>query len=553
MTLDEQELSGVAASPGVALAAAWQPRRNSGADPASLVADVDSVKDAFATVGDEFLALADGMRKKGLRDEANILTAESAIARDEELLSGVLEAMEEGATAGTAIYTVGEQFALLLEGLESEYLRERAADIRQVVRRTLTVLAGVRGTAPPQKPFILLDLDVGPVDLLEVAADGLAGAVSMRGGVNAHASIVARSLGIPLLIGIDTEALAVEDGDEVLIDADRSTLVLQPTEDSRAEANQQVAAAAAQRDQYALERDFPAQTADGFQVKIMCNVASAPEARIGLSAHASGVGLLRTELPFLHANRWPSGGMHRDTLTPIFAELDGLPVTVRMMDFSNDKVPPFLEGGLEGIEALLSNPAALRDQLAAVLDVGRRADTKVMLPMVRTPEEIAVVRGLMHEVAQELSIDEPELGIMVELPETADRAPELAKTSDFFSLGTNDLTAAVLGLSRTDQGMRPAMAAHPTVLKHIVATVKAADEAGIPVSVCGDAGGDPLVLPLLLAAGLRAFSVSATRVDEVRYRLRRINVSDWVDRLPEVLALLDAESVWEYVQHASGQ
>jgi phosphoenolpyruvate-protein kinase (PTS system EI component) len=509
------------------------------------------VRDAFATVGDEFLALADEMKRKGLREEAAILTAESAIARDAELLDGVLSAMVEGTPAGKAIQDVGEEFALTLENLESEYLRERAADIRQVVRRTLAVLAGGHGSSAPTKPFILMDTDVGPVDLLQVAAEGLAGAVSLRGGVNAHSSIVARSLGIPFLIGVDVAPLGIEDGVEVLLDADRAALILDPSADERIDANQRIAAAAAQRDQYALERDFAAETVDGRAVTVMCNVASAPEARIGFDAHASGVGLLRTELPFLDANQWPTESKHRETLTPIFSELDGISVTVRVMDFSNDKVPPFLEPGLEGIEALLAHPDALREQIRAVLDVGRRAQTRLMLPMVRTPEEVNTVRAMVREIAAELALPEPKLGIMVELPETADRAAELAQVSDFFSLGTNDLTASVLQLARTEQGMKPAMAADPRVLRHIAATVKAADEAGISVSVCGDAGGDPLVLPLLIGAGLRAFSVSATRVDEVRYRLRRIDAGEWAERLPEALELDGIEAVWDYVRVAS--
>jgi phosphoenolpyruvate-protein kinase (PTS system EI component) len=246
--------------------------------------------------------------------------------------------------------------------------------------------------------------------------------------------------------------------------------------------------------------------------------------------------------------------MHRETLTPVFEQLDGLPVTVRLMDFSNDKLPPFLANGseaLEGLEALLAHPDALRDQLAAVVDVGRRAQTQLMLPMVRRPEEVTVVRTMLREVATQLSVPVPKLGIMVELPEAVERAAELAEVSDFFSLGTNDLTAAVLRLSRVDQGARPALAAHPMVLAHIVTSVSAAEEAGISISVCGDAGGDPLVLPLLLAAGLRVFSVSPARVDEVRYLLRRFSVTEWAERLPEVLQLEDAEAVWAYVKRAN--
>ena len=551
MKLGERRVSGIAASPGVAVAAAWQPRRDPTAAPASLTADEETVRDAFATVADALVTLAAQMRTKGLREEAAILTAESAIARDEELLNAVVSAMADGATAGTAIRRAGEEFAALLESLESAYLRERAADIRQVVRRALLVLAGEQDNAPPPKPFVMMDADVGPVDLLEVAAQGLVGAVSLRGGVNAHAAIVARSLGIPLLVGIDPAELAIVDGCDVVLDADRAVLVIDPSREARADADRRVAEAISRRERFALERDLAPETADGRRVVLSCNVASAPEVTIGLAARASGVGLLRTELPFLNAQDWPTESLHRQTLKPVFAQLDDVPVAVRLMDFSNDKVPPFLKTGLEGLDALLDNPDALRAQLAAVLDVGRRAQTRIMLPMVRRPEQVSAVRAELRVMAHRIGVPEPMLGIMVELPEAVENAVSLAQVSDFFSLGTNDLTAAVLGLTRADQGARPALAAHPKVLACIVATCKAAVAAGISVSVCGDAGGDPLVLPLLLAAGVRNFSVSPARVDEVRYRIRRISLSEWTGRLGDVLRLADAEAVWRYVETAS--
>lgn len=549
--MTERRFSGVAASPGVAVANVWQPRRDPTAAMVSLTADEETVRDAFATVAEALLALAQEMQRKGLREEAGILRAEAAIARDEELLNAVVAGMAAGATAGAAIGRAGEDFAAMLEALDSAYLRERAADVRQVVRRALLVLAGGQDNAPPPKPFVLVDADVGPVDLLEVAAHGLAGAVSLRGGVNAHAAIVARSLGIPLLIGIDPVQLAILDGSDVVLDADGSVLIVDPSPAARADADGRIAEATFRRERFALERDLPSVTTDGRPVALFCNVASAPEVAIGLAARAAGVGLLRTELPFLHAHEWPAESRHRELLAPVFAQLDGLPVTVRLMDFSNDKVPPFLVSGLEGLDALLESPEALRAQLAAVLEVGRHAQTRVMLPMVRRPEQVTTVRAELRALAQRMGVAEPMLGIMVELPEAVDRAPRLAEVSDFFSLGTNDLTAAVLGLSRTDQGARPALAAHPRVMSCIVATCRAAMAAGIPVSVCGDAGGDPLVLPLLLGAGVGNLSVSPARVDEVRYRIRRISVHEWAGRLADVLPMAGAEAVWSYVEAAS--
>lgn len=543
-------LAGVAASSGIALAAPFLPHSDLHASAASdLKADPSAVTEAFAAVGGELSALAATLRAKGLADEADILEAESLIASDEELASEVLAAMAKGADAGDAIATVGAEFASLLESLESEYLQERAADVRQVVRRVLSLLSGPGETAALPEQFILCDADVGPADLLERAGDGLAGAVSLRGGVNAHAAIVARSLGVPLLLGIDPRQLEFAAGVDVLLDADRSVLVIDPPADVRKDARRRIRAGTDTRRRYAVERDQPAETVDGRPVVLLCNVASAAELQIAFDAGAAGVGLLRTELPFLDSTGWPTEEEHREFLETIFASLDDVPVTVRLLDFSNDKVPPFLIGRPAGLEALLAAPAALQAQLAAVLEVGRRARTTIMLPMVRTPEEVLAVRAQLRGLARQVRLPEPPLGVMVELPEAVERSDELAAVADFFSIGTNDLTSTVLGLDRSDQGSRPGLTAHPKVLSQVVRTCQAAKRAGIPVSVCGDAAGDPLVLPLLLGASVSTLSVSPARVDEVRWRIRRTNASEWETHLGKVLQLRDAEAALAYLDH----
>jgi len=549
--LAERSATGVSAAPGIARAVAWLPRRAAARDVTTLDADADTVREAFAAVATEFAELAHRMHDAGHSDEASILEAEAAIAIDEELVDGTLAAMADGAVAGVAIQSTGELLAAMLEELESPYLRERAADIRQVVRRVVGVLAGESAVRPPSQPFVLLDTDVGPVDLLEAAGAGLAGAVSLHGGVNAHAAIIARSLGIPFLIGIDVATLHIRDHCSVLVDADNATLVVDPSPAVMSDAEQRISQAASRRSRYVAERALGDRSADGQVVSVMCNVASAAEATIGMAACATGVGLLRTELPFLDVLHWPTEQMHRDVLAPIFEVWPGAPVTVRLMDFSNDKLPPFLLEGPTGLEALLAHPDAVSAQLRAIVDVGRRARTRIMLPMVRTAAELRTIRTRVRRVCSALDTPEPALGAMIELPEAAADAASIAETADFFSLGTNDLTAATLGLTRLDQGARPALAAHPQVLRHIVQTCAAAADAGIPVSVCGDAGGDPLVLPLLLGAGVRTFSVSPARVDEVRYRIRRIDAAAWALRLPEILALSDVESVWDFVERTS--
>jgi phosphoenolpyruvate-protein kinase (PTS system EI component) len=252
-------------------------------------------------------------------------------------------------------------------------------------------------------------------------------------------------------------------------------------------------------------------TADGEPVTVLCNVASAAETRLGLANGAAGVGLLRTEIPFTHVAGWPSRDDHRAALAPVLSLLDGRRAVVRLLDFAGDKVPPFR--GAEGLRAFLHAPGALAAQLAAILDAGAGADLAIMIPMVRSLDEVRLVRGELARAAKAGGVNPPPLGMMVELAATAAAAPAFAGSVEFFSIGTNDLTADVLRRDRS--ALRPSDAAERTVLAAIAATVRAAGEAGIGLSVCGDAAADPAVLPQLLAMGIRTVSVGAAQVAAV--------------------------------------
>jgi phosphoenolpyruvate-protein kinase (PTS system EI component) len=258
---------------------------------------------------------------------------------------------------------------------------------------------------------------------------------------------------------------------------------------------------------------------------LLCNVASATETRLGLAAGAAGVGLLRTEIPFSSAAAWPTEADHRAALDPVLGLLTGRPVVVRLLDFSGDKVPPFLADGRAGLAALLSHPRALGDQLRAVLRSGRETRLSVMVPMVSTLDEMAQVRSALADAVAEVGADMPELGMMVELAATASAADAFARASGFFSIGTNDLTSQVLGLDRADPAMRPALAADPRVLALISRVMQAAGAAGVDVSVCGDAAADPAVLPLLIGLGVRKLSVGAARVPQVAEWIARADSS----------------------------
>jgi phosphoenolpyruvate-protein kinase (PTS system EI component) len=494
--------SGTDVSPGSAVGVSWRVDRPV---PAGTTVTTDAVVAAFAAVAADLERLADRARADGRPVEAEIVEVGALIAADPALV--------EAAVAG-GVQEAVESYARTIEELPDETLADRAADVRQVGRRVLARLNGA-GSGRPDGRFVLVAAEIGAADLLD-NLDGLAGAVAVRGGANSHAAIIARSVGRPFVTGVDPAVLDLPDGTPLLVDG--ATVVVHPAPAELAAINAATARAAERRAALAAERGRPSVTADGHPFTLLCNVASDVEVRTGREAGAAGIGLLRTELPFLHDGRWPAEADHRRALRPILAAATGWPVTLRLLDFSGDKVPSYVDGS--GLAALLGHPAALAAQLRAALDLGRETDLRIMAPMVSTPDELATVRAAVDAVARDLGVAPVPVGAMVETLAAVEAVEELCAVADFLSIGTNDLTAVVLGLDRRDPRARPELAADPRIMTLVRQVAAAGARTGTPVSVCGDAAGHPATVPLLLAAGIRIFSVAAARVDETRVLLR---------------------------------
>jgi len=477
----------------------------------------EEVRDAFAAVAAERFALAERLRAAGRDQEAAIIEVGGLIAADPLLADPAVAAVRDGGDVATAVRQATETQAAVLETLANPEMAERAGDVRQVAHAVLDRL-GQAGAAPrPAGDFILVRREVSPADLIELTEVGLVGAVSVAGGASSHAAIIARGLGVPMIAGTDPAVLAVPAGQHGRLDADAGELIVGP------EAGDPPAARAehdlSQRQPGAAGAAGAARTADGREITVLCNVASAAETRLGLAAGAAGVGLLRTEIPYPEALAWPTLADHQAKLAPILGLLAGRTATVRLLDFSGDKIPPFLrdEAGVgSGLAALLAHRTALPDQLRAIMQAGRGTDLAILIPMVSSLDEVRQVRDVLTKTAAALGVDLPRLGIMVELQATAATAATFAPAVDFFSIGTNDLTGQVLGLDRRDPAAGPALAADPRVLTLIARVVDAGRQAGIGVSVCGDSAADPLVLPLLLGLGVGTLSVPAARVQRVR-------------------------------------
>ena len=275
---------------------------------------------------------------------------------------------------------------------------------------------------------------------------------------------------------------------------------------------------------------------------MLANVAGAAELRLALDAGAEGVGLLRTELAFLQADAWPTQAQHRRALEPVLRGLAGRPATVRVLDYGGDKLPPFLAGRRErGIQLLLQAPDAFAAQLSAILEAAAGAELRVLLPLVGSTAELDAAAAGLRAAANAVGAPVPPLGPMIETPGAAAIADALAQRAGLLSIGTNDLTAATLGVDRFAPGAGAAH--HPRVLAAIATSVQAARRAGIPIEVCGEAASDPTALPLLVGLGVDELSVGASRVGTVRAWVRELVLREAQELATRALQCTTAQQV----------
>jgi phosphoenolpyruvate-protein kinase (PTS system EI component) len=548
--MSERVLSGAPASPGLAIGRARvlsHPLEETARAPLSAgeaEAEAGRASDALREAAAELERIGSDLREQGRDDDAEIVETGALMAADPMLDSEVSAAvMERGLGAAAALVEATENFAAVIAALPDALLAARADDVRSLGRRAARIAAGVpdhqqggNGSA-----FVLVADDLGPADVAE-HGEQLAGIALSGGGVTAHAAIVARSLGIPMTVLAGPELLRVTDGAPIVVDGGEGAVILEPSAQRAQLAGEASDDRARTRAQEIADSSLPAETTDGRRVRVLVNAATPAELRAGLAAGAEGAGLIRTELAFLDARSWPTRAQHVAMLAPLLAGLAGRTATVRVLDFGGDKVPPFLrEEPRRGIELLLAHAGAFRAQLGAIAQTTGDANVRVLLPMVRTAADVSITRALLATVGADL-----EIGAMIELPEAADAAAEIASVSDFLSIGTNDLTHATLGTDRFAHGEAPAH--DPQVLRHIAASAQAARASGIPLEVCGEAASDPLVVPVLVGLGANELSAGAARVGAVRAWVRALDYGESQKLAQRALEAADAAEVARLAQ-----
>jgi phosphoenolpyruvate-protein phosphotransferase len=552
-----QTVAGLSASPGLAIGPLCHLRQrkivvaSTAKDPA---AEEKCLQEAIATAQSELDQIYQEVKTRSGAGKAAIFRAHIEFLNDVQMIDETLGRIRQGHSAGWSWQQVIENRVQDMANLDDPVLSGRAADLGDVGTRVLRHLAQVVDDKPfvPQKPMILAAEDLTPSDTANLDPAKILGFCTASGGPTSHTAIIARSLGIPAIVGAGPALLKQRDGVQVILDGSNGNLYIEPAEADVRAAQKVQAILADQRDSEHRTRFEPAITTDGHRVEVVANIASAAEAEQAVNNGAEGVGLLRTEFLFLDRSEPPAEEEQYRSYSQMVKALGGLPLIIRTLDIGGDKNVPYLHllpedasfMGIRGIRLCLAKPELFLPQLRAIYRAARHGPVKIMFPMISTIEDLNAAKDMADQVRRELGASEVPFGVMIEVPSAVAMAAELAKEVDFFSIGTNDLTQYTLAMDRLHPMLaKQADALHPAVLRMIDRTVQAAKSVGIPVGVCGGVAADPQGAVILIGLGISELSVSIPSVAAVKAQLRRLSLSDAKASAQKALACRNAAAV----------
>jgi len=552
-------LKGISGTPGAAVGRACvvYPLANLEAIPDRAVenieAEISGFRAAVAGVERDMRMMSARMVDTLPVEDIALFDALILMLRSENLVDGTIEGIRAGNWAPGALRNTIAEHVTAFEDMEDPYLRERASDVRDLGRRILERLQSVSPVARSFPPdTILVGEEVSASQLAEVPVKQLKGVVSARGSSASHVAILARALGIPAVMGIDDLPVARLDGQELVIDGYQARLFVRPSAAIRQEFQRLQQEEAELTDELQALIELPSETVDGQHLPLYANTGLLTDITPSLRCGAEGVGLYRTEIPFLVRDRFPGEEEQRRTYRQVLEAFAPAPVTVRTLDIGGDKMLPYFPVeednpflGWRGIRIALDHPEIFLSQVRAILraDVGLN-NLQLLLPMISGVREIDSALGLIKRAWDELleegeELAYPKIGVMIEVPSAVYQVTEMAKRVDFFSIGTNDLTQYLLAVDRNNAQVAELFdALHPAVLRAIRQVVESAHAADRPVSVCGEMAGDPAAALLLLGMGVDSLSMSSASLLRVKWAVRSF-------RMTEVRALLEEAWVFE--------
>jgi len=495
------------------------------------------LNEAIAAAQTELEQLYEDVKERSGAGKAAIFRAHAEFLADPDLASETLAYIRKGHSAGWAWQETIQMQVAALQSVDDPLLSARATDLKDVGTRVLQHLAGIVDDQPfvPDMPVILLAEDLTPSDTAKLDPVFILGFCTASGGPTSHTAIIARSLGIPAIVGTGPALLHQAEGTMAILDGNGGNLYLEPGDADIESARQAQRVLENLRNEEFRTRYEPAITLDGHRLEVVANISHTAEAGRAVNAGGEGVGLLRSEFLFLDREDAPSEAEQFTAYLDMVTALNGLPLIVRTLDIGGDKNAPYLNLppednsflGVRGIRLCLARPKLFKPQLRAIFRASQHGPVKIMFPMISTYEDLTAAREMAEQVRAEIGAPAVEIGIMIEVPSAVMMAEELAREVDFFSIGTNDLTQYTLAMDRLHPVLaKQADGLHPAVLRMIDKTVQAAKATGKWVGVCGGIAGDPRGAVILAGLGVTEFSVSIPSIAAIKAKLRQISLSD---------------------------
>jgi phosphotransferase system enzyme I (PtsP) len=497
------------------------------------------------------------------KEDAAIFHTHLMILEDRSFSGKIIELIDGNYGAARAVREVVAHYVLAFSRMEDPYLRQRSADMEDIGRRVIDSLnGGERPRGELREKRIIVAEDILPSDMATLDHDKILGIITEKGDVNSHASIMAKSLGIPAVLGIDGLMKSISLRDEVIIDGTSGHIYINPDELVKVEYERLQRDYGQKRREMEGLRDLPAETTDGFRVSLRANIGLLSDVRIALSNGAEGVGLYRTEFPYMTRKSFPDRHEQYKLYRRILEGFNPLPVNIRTLDIGGDKGLPYFAYpkednpfmGWRSIRVSLERQDIFVEQLAAVLMASPYGKASLMFPMISGVDEIRAVKKILTEVKEELTRQghpfnqEMRFGIMVELPAAVQTADILIREVDYLSIGTNDLIQYTMAADRNNPKVKKYYDPyHPAVLHSIKRVAEVANLAGKQVSICGEMAASPIGAVILLGMGICDFSLSAPSIPVIKQVIRQISKAQATEIAQQVLAMDSSIQIQSYL------
>jgi phosphoenolpyruvate-protein phosphotransferase (PTS system enzyme I) len=551
-------LRGAAGSPGYAIGYVHILKRDKQAvqrkaiPPSQVAAELKRFESALSHAREQLRQVRSRISKEQGEEHVYLIEAQLMMLEDKSLTEDTRETIQtDRVNAEWALHRSLERFKAMFDKIDDEYFRDRRSDIEYVEERLLRAMAGEKEQEflSLQRKTVIVAWDLSPADIVKLDRKNLIGLATDIGGRTSHTAIIARSLGIPIVVGLDELTQCAENGDAVIVDGMEGLVLIQPDGKTIADYERKKDQHLKTRKELLKNRNIKAETKDSFEIGLKANVDFIEEVPYVLSNGAEGIGMLRTEHLFLGGNIPASEEEQFEKYKKIVEKMGDAGVVIRMLDLAGDELflPPTTSHsvlnsalGLRGMRLLLAEPEILKTQLRAILRASAFGRVSILYPMISTIDEVRLTNGFLKDVKEELSAahinfdQDIETGVLIEVPSAALQAHLISQEVDFLSVGTNDLTQYVLAADRGNPLVATLYdSTHPSLLMLLKRIVEGAHKAGVEVGLCGEMAGDPHLVPILLALEMNYISLSAGSVPLIKEIIRNVTLEEckkWLDK-----------------------